>query len=109
MVPSSRSSASSSRSKTTPPSAAAAQAEPAPAPGTVDPREVVTLAKGRHTWTFACDPGDEAVLLRQVSDLARKPDIPFDWFDAALVSHQLSRRLKSGLQRIDGGTTGPSR
>lgn len=72
-------------------------------------REPVTLVKGSHRWTFACDPGSEADLLRRVSELAGSPEVGFDWFDAALVSHQLSRRLKSGLQRIDGGTTGTSR
>jgi hypothetical protein len=32
--------------------------------------------------------------------------VPFDWFDAALATHQLSKRLKAGLYRIDGNSTG---
>lgn len=63
-----------------------------------------TLIKGKHHWVFSCDPGDEAELLRCLSELASRPDVQFDWFDAALVSHQLSRRLKSGLARIDPAT-----
>lgn len=62
----------------------------------------VTLIKGHHRWTFSCDPGDESVLLSYLSELATNPSVPFDWFDAALVSHQLSRRLTRGLAR---GTT----
>lgn len=69
----------------------AAPAQPAP----------VTLVKGRHRWSFSCDAGSEASLLRRLSELARSEDVPFDYFDAALVSHQLSRRLKPGLFRID--------
>lgn len=61
----------------------------------------VTLVKGRHRWTFSCEPGCEALLLRHVNELARREDTPFDYFDAALVSHQLSRRLKPGLFRND--------
>jgi len=69
-------------------------------------REPVTLVKGGHRWTFACDAGDEAELLRRVTELARGEDVPFDWFDAALVTHQLSKRLKAGLYRIDGNSAG---
>lgn len=70
---------------------AAASSQPAP----------VTLVKGRHRWTFACDAGSEALLLRHLSELARCEEVPFDYFDAALVSHQISRRLKPGLFRIE--------
>lgn len=69
-------------------------------------REPVTLVKGAHRWTFSCDSGDEPELLRRVTELARGEDVPFDWFDAALVTHQLSKRLKAGLYRIDGSSTG---
>lgn len=65
----------------------------------------MTLVKGPHRWRFACEAGSEAALLRRLSELAGQPGIPFDWFDAALVSHQLSKRLKPGLHRIDGSAT----
>jgi hypothetical protein len=61
----------------------------------------VTLVKGRHRWSFSCDAGSEPSLLRRLNELARCEEVPFDFFDAALVSHQLSRRLKPGLFRID--------
>jgi hypothetical protein len=65
-----------------------------------DPRSV-TLLKGAHRWVFACAPGDEQALLASVSELARRQEVPFDWFDAALVGHQIARRLPSGLNRVD--------
>jgi hypothetical protein len=78
------------------------RAQPAcPAPVARDP---VTLTKGAHRWIFHCDAGDEPALLRRLSELAADPRAPFDWFDAALVSHQLSKRLRPGLQRIDAAS-----
>ncbi len=81
-------------------------------PGTPATREPVTLVKGSHRWSFVCDAGDEASLLKRLSELAGDRNVPFDWFDAALVSHQLSKRLKPGLNRIDGArppsSPGPS-
>lgn len=80
------------------PSKACGTGEPPPSPTA---REPVTLVKGSHRWTFACDAGEEAALLRRLSQLATDRNVPFDWFDAALVSHQLSKRLRPGLQRIE--------
>ena len=75
---------------------------PLPATVQVSPtREAVTLAKGPHRWTFSCEPGQEQTLLRRLAELAGCDDVPFDWFDAALVSHQLRNRLLPGLARID--------
>ncbi len=71
-------------------------------------REPVTLVKGTHRWTFACDAGDEPALLKRLSEMAADPRVPFDWFDAALVSHQLSKRLKPGLCRIDPPKAAPA-
>lgn len=72
-----------------------------PSPAVAAPRPV-TLVKGVHRWSFACDTGGEPALLLRLGELARSTDAPFDWFDAALVSHQLRKRLKPGLFRIDG-------
>lgn len=64
-------------------------------------RECVTLSKGPHRWTFSCPPGEEKTLLMRLAELARSEEVPFDWFDAALVSHQLRNRLLPGLARND--------
>lgn len=63
-------------------------------------RGTVTLSKGPHRWTFTCERGGEQDMLRRLAELARREDVPFDWFDAALVSHQLRSRLLPGLVRV---------
>lgn len=63
--------------------------------------QTVSLAKGRHRWVFSYRVGEERTLLSAVSDLAAREGVPFDWFDAALVSHQVARRLRSGLERTN--------
>jgi hypothetical protein len=71
-----------------------------PAKVSVSPsRDFVTLSKGIHRWTFSCERGQEQNLLIRLAELARNEDVPFDWFDAALVSHQLRNRLLPGLYR----------
>jgi hypothetical protein len=66
----------------------------------------VTLVKGGHRWVFSCERGEEAPLLARLAELARQTDTPFDWFDAALVSHQLRKRLNAGLHRVDASPAG---
>jgi len=45
----------------------------------------VCLVKGAHRWVFRWNAGDEAAVIARVAELARDPEIDFDWFDAALV------------------------
>ena len=65
---------------------------------------VLRLCKGRHTWFFRYGAGDDGALRTALAELAGRSDTPFDWFDAALVTHQLTSRLKPGLNRVDGRT-----
>ena len=84
-----------------------AQSSPKPVVSAVAgrPRDPFTLIKGGHQWSFSCEAGEEPTLLRRLAELASDATVPFDWFDAAMVSHQLSRRLKAGINRIEGGVT----
>lgn len=63
---------------------------------------VLRLSKGRHTWFFRYQEGEEGTLRSVLAELAGRAETPFDWFDAALVTHQLASRLKPGLDRVDG-------
>ena len=45
----------------------------------------LSLIKGEHRWQFRWEPGDEAALINSVAAMARDPNLPFDWFDAAIV------------------------
>lgn len=60
----------------------------------------VTLVRGGHRWRFICQVGDEPTLVRALAGLAVRDDAPLDWFDAALVSHQLADELGSGFHKI---------
>lgn len=48
-------------------------------------RANLVLIKGDHRWHFCWEPGGEGAIINHVADLARRPDMPFDWFDAAAI------------------------
>ena len=58
----------------------------------------LVLLKGDHAWTFRWTDGDEHRLIDALSDLAAGPEVGFDWFDAAMMRHQLCEFMN--------GTTG---
>lgn len=60
----------------------------------------VTLVRGRHHWTLECGNGEEAQLLRLVSEYATEPEYPLDRFDAAVISHQLCGAPGFGLNKV---------
>ena len=50
----------------------------------------LVLMKGEHSWQIRWNDGDEDALVSTVSDLAADDRIEFDWFDAAMVRHQIA-------------------
>ena len=60
----------------------------------------LSLIKGEHRWRFRWEPGSEAALISAVADLARNPRMNFDWFDAAVMSYQMGRRLEMDLEDV---------
>lgn len=67
-------------------------------PRAADSEHEVTLLKDGHRWRLVCGCGEEPELLEAVSELADADDIDFDWFDAALVAHELKRRVHAALE-----------
>jgi hypothetical protein len=67
-----------------------------------DPREPIVFRKGDRRWVFVCDAGDEQALLEHIGGLAASRSGGFDWFDAALVGHQVRQRLNPTLRRETG-------
>ena len=65
-------------------------------------RQKLTLVKGSHVWVFAWSPGDEEALLRALAALAENESSGFEWFDAAVVSHQMGRRIGKGVYKLSG-------
>jgi hypothetical protein len=92
-----------SNNKNTPPIVAAAPTlvqSAAHARDALDPHTHVNLARGRlslikgeHRWRFRWEPGSEATIISAVADLARDPNMNFDWFDAAVVCRHIAQGL----------------
>jgi hypothetical protein len=59
----------------------------------------VTLVRGRHRWLVECAAGDEAQLLRFLSDCVDDEGHPLDRMDAAIISHQLCGGVEPGLNK----------
>lgn len=66
---------------------------------TREPR-TISLVKGKHTFCFKYSEGDENQVLESLADMVKRRDLPFDWFDAAVLSHQLGQHLSKELQRF---------
>jgi len=53
----------------------------------------VVLVKGKHRYVFRYQEGSELQALDAFVSLAGNADSDFDWFDAAVLSYQISKNL----------------
>lgn len=53
----------------------------------------ISLMKDKERFIFRYEPGREEELLDAFVDLANDRGKSFDWFDAAILSFQLSKQL----------------
>ena len=60
----------------------------------------LSLIKGSERFVFRYQPGREADVIDAFSDLAADASSSFEWFDAAVLSYQMGRRLEMELDRI---------
>jgi len=60
----------------------------------------LSLMKGRHHFCFRYETGQEAQTLEAMLAMVRKGDLVFDWFDAAVLSHQMGQHLAKDLNRL---------
>lgn len=60
--------------------------------------KTLSLVKGRHHFCFRYEAGHEAAVLNSLVELVHRRDVPFDWFDAAILSHQLGQHLAKELK-----------
>ena len=63
-------------------------------------QRTISLSKGKHRFVFKYGAGDERVVLDTLGEMARRRDVSFDWFDAAVLSHQLGQQLSQELQAL---------
>ena len=62
-------------------------------------RQLTLIKKGQY-YLFRYLPGDEAMLIQTLIDKAEDPRCPLDWFDAAVLSHQMGHRMASEMQSL---------
>ncbi|MCP4246880.1 MAG: hypothetical protein GY778_07510 [bacterium] len=60
----------------------------------------LSLVKGSERFVFRYQPGNEADVIDAFSSLACDSSSRFDWFDAAVLSYQMGRRLEMDLDQI---------
>ncbi len=63
-------------------------------------KRVLTIQKEGEQFIFRYLPGNEEKLLDSFVDLANDEERNFDWFDAAVLSFQLSKNLVEEADKI---------
>lgn len=60
--------------------------------------KTLSLVKGRHQFCFRYEPGQESKVLDALVEMVNRRELAFDWFDAAVLSHQLGQHLSKELK-----------
>lgn len=60
----------------------------------------LSLVKGEQRFVFRYENGHEAKVIDAFASLAGDQRSAFDWFDAAVLSYQMGRRLETELDQI---------
>ncbi len=60
----------------------------------------LSLVKGEERFVFRYRAGHEAKVIDAFASLAANQGSRFDWFDAAVLSYQMGRRLETELDQI---------
>jgi len=58
----------------------------------------LSLVKGEQQFCFRYQVGDEGKVLESLIEMVNRRELPFDWFDAAVLSHQLGQHLAKELK-----------
>jgi hypothetical protein len=62
-------------------------------------RRCLSLVKGRQRCVFRYSPGQELTLLGSRVEHAERPDVDFDFFDAAALGYQMGKRIGNTAER----------
>lgn len=60
----------------------------------------LSLVKGEHRYVFRYPAGREADIITVFAQMASDAEQDFDWFDAAVLSYQMGRRLEMELEQV---------
>ena len=66
----------------------------------MDAVRLLSLVKGEERFVFRYRCGQEAQVVDAFAELAASRESRFDWFDAAVLSYQMGRRLETELDQI---------
>jgi len=59
----------------------------------------LSLVKGEERFVFRYQAGQEAQVIDSFATMAADRSSRFDWFDAAILSYQMGRRLETELNQ----------
>jgi hypothetical protein len=62
--------------------------------------KTLSLMKGKEHFCFRYEVGQETKVLDALIEMVNRRDMHFDWFDAAVLSHQLGQHLAKELKRF---------
>lgn len=62
------------------------------------PLKTLSLVKGEDQFFFRYEEGKETEVLQSLVEMVNRRDVAFDWFDAAVLSHQLGQHLSKELR-----------
>ena len=60
----------------------------------------LSLVKGDERFVFRYQAGHEPNVIDSFAGMATDQESSFDWFDAAVLSYQMGRRLETELDQI---------
>ena len=60
--------------------------------------KTLSLVKGKEHFCFRYEIGQEGKVLESLIEMVNARDLSFDWFDAAVLSHQLGQHLAKELK-----------
>ncbi len=60
----------------------------------------LSLVKGDERFVFRYQAGHETEIIDSFAGMAANDESSFDWFDAAVLSYQMGRRLETELDQI---------
>ena len=60
----------------------------------------LSMVKGDEKFIFYYELGQEQKLSDHLINMARNDETSFDWFDAAVMSYQLGRRIRENGKHI---------
>jgi hypothetical protein len=62
--------------------------------------KTLSLIKGAERFYFRYETGQEEQVLSAMIEMVNRRELNFDWFDAAVLSHQLGRHLAKEMKPV---------